>query len=69
MSSSIRADITAGPVASDMGSLIPRLDWVSLARGTGVPAVAVDDVASLVTAVSRSIAEPGPMLIKARMAC
>jgi acetolactate synthase I/II/III large subunit len=63
-----RAGITAGPRSKDMVSLIPRLDWVSLAQGLGVPAVAVDEVASLVTALSRSIAEPGPMLIQARMA-
>jgi len=62
-----RAGVSAGPTAASMVSLMPRLDWVSLARGMAVPAVAVDDVASLIAAVSRSIAEPGPMLIQARM--
>jgi acetolactate synthase I/II/III large subunit len=63
-----RAGAHIGPAASSMLSLAPRLDWVSLARGMAVPAVAVDDVEALTRAVSRSLAEPGPMLIHARMA-
>jgi thiamine pyrophosphate-dependent acetolactate synthase large subunit-like protein len=40
---------------------------VALARGMGVPAVAVDGVESLMTAVTRANGEPGPQLIQARI--
>jgi acetolactate synthase-1/2/3 large subunit len=62
-----RAGITAGPKARDMVSLAPALDWVAMARGMGVPAAVADDVESLMTAMTRANAEPGPQLIQARM--
>jgi acetolactate synthase-1/2/3 large subunit len=62
-----RAGVVAGAKAGGMVSLVPALDWVALARGMSVPAVAVDDVESLMTAVTRANGEPGPQLIQARM--
>jgi acetolactate synthase I/II/III large subunit len=62
-----RASVAAGPRARDMVSLAPQLDWVSLARGMGVPSVAVDDTEALMAAVVRANSEPGPQLIQARM--
>jgi acetolactate synthase-1/2/3 large subunit len=43
----------------------PTLDFVSLARGLGVPAERVEDAAALTRAIERSYAEPGPRLIEA----
>lgn len=43
----------------------PAIDWVSLARGFGVPAVRVETVESLIPALRRAFAEPGPFLIDA----
>jgi len=42
----------------------PPIDWVSVSRGFGVPAVSVTDVAALADALRRSLAEPGPSLIE-----
>jgi acetolactate synthase-1/2/3 large subunit len=42
----------------------PVIDWVSVSRGLGVPAVAVRDCAGLADALRRSFAEPGPSLIE-----
>jgi acetolactate synthase-1/2/3 large subunit len=55
-----------GPAAAallDLGG--PDLDLVALARGFGVPAVSVSTVEELDSAVTRSLAEPGPSLIEA----
>ena len=55
-----------GPIAKSMLDLTgPGLDFVSLARGMGVPAECPDDADGLVTALARAIAEPGPHLIEA----
>jgi acetolactate synthase I/II/III large subunit len=62
-----RAGVVAGAKAAGMVTLVPALDWVALARGMSVPAIAVDDVESLMTAVTRANGEPGPQLIQARM--
>lgn len=43
----------------------PALDWVSLARGLGVPGVRVEDADALVAALERALSEPGPALIEA----
>jgi acetolactate synthase-1/2/3 large subunit len=43
----------------------PTLDFVSLAKGMGVPGIRVDDAASLVQALEASYATPGPQLIEA----
>ena len=43
----------------------PPLDWVSLAKGLGVPAGRAEDADTLVRELERSLAEPGPSLIEA----
>lgn len=45
----------------------PRLDFVALAAGTGVPATSVDTADGLADALRRAGAEPGPHLIEAVM--
>jgi len=55
-----------GPQAGrllDLGD--PRMDWVSLAKGFGVPAVRAVDAESFDTALARALAADGPMLIEA----
>ncbi len=47
----------------DLGG--PRLDFVALATGMGVPAVSVDTAEDLADALRRASAEPGPHLIEA----
>ena len=42
----------------------PELDWVSLARGYGVPAERVEDTADFDTALCRALREAGPHLIE-----
>lgn len=55
-----------GPVAKSMLDLTgPELDFVSLARGMGVPAERPEDAEGLAAALERAIAEPGPHLIEA----
>jgi acetolactate synthase-1/2/3 large subunit len=55
-----------GPTAESLTSLRdPALDWVSLARGMGVPGVSVDTAEALVKALEGAFAEPGPHLIEA----
>jgi acetolactate synthase-1/2/3 large subunit len=54
-----------GPQALNMTRLDePALDWVSLARGFGVPATRVESAETLVEALRRALAEPGPQLIE-----
>ena len=56
----------SGPQSDPMLSLDnPPLDWVSLSKGMGVPAVRVDTAEAFVKALQRAIAEPGPCLIEA----
>lgn len=45
----------------------PHLDFVSLARGMGVPGRRVEDVAELCHVVQAALAEPGPYLVEAVM--
>ena len=45
----------------------PNLDWVSLAKGMGVPAVSVGTVDELVRAMKAAMAGEGPSLIEARI--
>ena len=45
----------------------PDLDWVKLAEGLGVPAVAADSVDDFRAALARALGEPGPHLIVARL--
>jgi acetolactate synthase-1/2/3 large subunit len=43
----------------------PAIDWVSLAKGMGVPAVRVETAEDLVRELEHALAEPGPQLIEA----
>jgi acetolactate synthase-1/2/3 large subunit len=55
-----------GPAANALTDLAgPPLDWVSLARGFGVPAARAGTADELVTALRRALAEPGPALVEA----
>jgi acetolactate synthase I/II/III large subunit len=45
----------------------PTLDFVSLAKGMGVPGRAVDNVDDFVKALADAVAEPGPRLIEVQM--
>jgi acetolactate synthase-1/2/3 large subunit len=57
-----------GPTASSLLDLShPDIDAVSVARGFGVPAVAVHTPEELAAALRRSVAEPGPFLVEAVM--
>jgi acetolactate synthase-1/2/3 large subunit len=49
----------------DLGA--PRRDFVALAAGMGVPAVAVDTAEDLADTLRRAAAEPGPHLIQAQV--
>jgi acetolactate synthase-1/2/3 large subunit len=62
-----RAGITEpGPAASALTDLSrPALDWVSLARGMGVPGTRAERAEELTAALARAFAEPGPHLIEA----
>ena len=56
----------AGPVAKAMLELEPPpLDFVSLARGMGVPAERAADAEELTAMLARSFADPGPSVIVA----
>ena len=58
--------IESGRKALDMLSLAdPALDWVSLARGMGVPGVAATTAEEFTRAVRDGLAERGPFLIEA----
>lgn len=55
-----------GPDALSMLNLDrPHLDFVSLAKGMGVPGRRVEDVAELMRAIEDAAKEPGPYLIEA----
>ncbi|MBV9994001.1 MAG: acetolactate synthase large subunit [Caulobacteraceae bacterium] len=57
-----------GPAAAKLLSLDdPRIDWLSLAKGLGVPATRCDDADAFETAFARAMAEPGPRLIEAAL--
>ena len=45
----------------------PNLDFVTLARGMGVPGQLIEDVADLQRAMAAAMEEPGPYLIEAAM--
>lgn len=57
-----------GPAALNMLDLDrPELDFVSLARGMGVPGRRVEDARELQQAIEDATREPGPFLIEAVM--
>jgi acetolactate synthase-1/2/3 large subunit len=61
-----RVTSAPGPKAVDLTDLgRPNLSWVDLAKGFGVPGVAVTTDAELGTALERALAEDGPKLIEA----
>jgi len=58
--------VEPGPQARRLVDLThPELDWTSLARGMGVPAVRVADAEGFAKELARAFAEPGPALIEA----
>jgi acetolactate synthase-1/2/3 large subunit len=55
-----------GPQAQQMVALTdPAIDWVSLAKGMGVPAARVETAEELMKTLERMLTEPGPQLIEA----
>ena len=52
-------------VEAARASAIPTIDWVSLAKGLGVPAVRCHTAEAFDAAFARAMAEPGPSLIEA----
>jgi acetolactate synthase I/II/III large subunit len=61
-----RAGITdPGPKALSLADIDqPKLDWVKISSGMGVPATSVSTVEDLVRELTRIVAEPGPSLIE-----
>jgi acetolactate synthase-1/2/3 large subunit len=61
-----RAGITnPGPRALSLADIDhPRLDWVSLSSGLGVPATSVNTVESLIKELTRILSVPGPFLVE-----
>ncbi len=60
------AGATPGPQAAQLMRLDrPELDWVSLARGMGVPASRVHTAEELFSNLSAALQSPGPQLIEA----
>ncbi|RAK56747.1 acetolactate synthase large subunit [Phenylobacterium deserti] len=56
----------AGPAASKLLDLSdPRIDWVAVASGLGVPAVRCETAEAFDAAFARAMAERGPMFIEA----
>jgi acetolactate synthase-1/2/3 large subunit len=59
---------TPGEQANRMLNLVdPALDWVSMARGMGVEAVAVDTAGRFNDALAAALSRKGPFLIEARL--
>jgi acetolactate synthase-1/2/3 large subunit len=55
-----------GPKALSLTDLArPPIDWISLARGFGVPGERVEQAEDLTRTLERALAEPGPHLIEA----
>jgi acetolactate synthase-1/2/3 large subunit len=58
----------AGPQAARVLELgDPSIDWVSLAKGLGVPAVRCTTAEEFETAFARAMSERGPAFIEARI--
>ena len=56
----------AGPAAGSLLSLgDPAIDWVSLAKGLGVPGKRCETAEAFDAAFAAAMAEPGPKLIEA----
>ena len=65
----MRAGIASpGTAARSLTDLTdPRLGWVELAAGMGVPGSRVDTADALVTALNQALSEAGPVLIEAKL--
>jgi acetolactate synthase-1/2/3 large subunit len=58
-----------GPASSRLLSLgDPAIDWVSLAKGMGLPAVRCESAEAFDAAFAHAMAEPGPHFIEAVVA-
>jgi acetolactate synthase-1/2/3 large subunit len=56
--------VEPGPACRSLMDFDPVPDWTQLARGFGVPAVAVEDAEGLWRELDRALSEPGPHLIE-----
>jgi len=56
--------VQLGPGCRSLTDFDPVPNWTQLARGFGVPAVAVEDAEGLWRELERALAEPGPHLIE-----
>ena len=65
------ARVREGDATAKMQSMLelnkPSIDWVSIAQGMGVPAVAVATAGDFHTAFRKAMAKRGPRLIEATM--
>jgi acetolactate synthase-1/2/3 large subunit len=65
----LRVGANPGRTALDMLEIAqPELDWVSLAKGMGVPGERVTDAADLAPALRRGLGSPGPYVVEAMIA-
>lgn len=64
-----RAGVEPGPTARSLTDLSdPDIGWTQIARGMGVPAVAVETAEEMAKELRRGLAEPGPCFIELLMA-
>jgi acetolactate synthase-1/2/3 large subunit len=62
----VGAEAAAGPIARSMFDLgEPPIDFVSIARGLGVPAERADTADNFAAALERALASDGPALVEA----
>lgn len=62
------ADINSAACARMTRLDSPRIDWVALARGYGVPAERIESSESFQRALRRSLQSPGPCLLECQLA-
>ena len=54
-----------GPKALSLADIDhPKLDWVSISSGLGVPAVSVSTAEDLAKELTKTLSDPGPFLIE-----
>ncbi len=51
-----------------MALLLPGIAWAQIARGMGVPSVAVETAEDMAKELQRGLAEPGPYFVELLMA-
>jgi len=61
------AGMRPGAAAAALLDFDAPIDWVELAAGLGVEGTVVEDAGALADAVARSVADPGPGLVVARL--